>query len=70
MFKRRILVLRAVEENYHPFLMSFTLCLVKPHTTGAILLVLEVSVNPRDAMAATILLMMVWVAPILDHRPK
>jgi hypothetical protein len=65
MFKHRILVLRAVEENHHLFLMSFTLCLVEPHTTGAICLVLEVSVNPCEAMAATVLLMTVWVA-----RPK
>jgi hypothetical protein len=32
--------------------------------------VLEVFVRPREAMAARILLMTVWVAPILDHRPK
>jgi hypothetical protein len=32
--------------------------------------VLEVFVSPREAMAARILLMTVWVAPILDHHPK
>jgi hypothetical protein len=32
--------------------------------------VLEVSVSPCETMAARILLMTVWVAQILDHRPK
>jgi hypothetical protein len=32
----QILVLRAVEENHHPYLMSFTVCLVEPHTIVAI----------------------------------
>jgi hypothetical protein len=35
MFKRSILVLRPVEENHHPFLMSCTLCSVELHTTEA-----------------------------------
>jgi hypothetical protein len=36
MFKHMILVLRTVEEKHHHCLMSFTLCLVEPHTIGAI----------------------------------